>query len=94
MLSMSVSHIRFGLRERVPAGTFPLAGSSRSPARPVPASLGVIRAVLAAEHDARKVVGDDQAVYFGTRLIDASLSPGPNAHLGITTFADWLASRR
>ena len=63
------------LRERVPAGTFQLAGSSRSPARPISASLDLIRTVLAAEHDARKVVGDDQAVYFGTGLTNASLTP-------------------
>jgi hypothetical protein len=33
-------------------------------------------------------------LYFGTRLTDASPTPGPNAHLGTTTFTDWLASDR
>jgi hypothetical protein len=56
--------------------------------------MGLIRAVLAADHDPHKVVGDDQALYFGTRLTDASLTRGPNMHLGTTTVADWLASRR
>jgi hypothetical protein len=76
MLRMFLSRGRFRLRERVPAGTFPLSGSSRSPARPPSASLGLICAVLAAEHDPRKVVGDDQALYLGTRQTDALLSPG------------------
>jgi hypothetical protein len=36
------------------------------------------------------VVGDPHARYFGTELTDASLTPGPDARLGPTTFTEWL----
>jgi len=51
----------------------------------------LIRDVLNADNDPRTVVGDPHARYFGTELTDASLTPGPDAHLGPTTFAEWLA---
>jgi uncharacterized protein YbjT (DUF2867 family) len=51
----------------------------------------LMRAVLAADHDPRQVVGDEHARYFGTELTDTSITAGPDAHLGKTTFAEWLA---
>jgi uncharacterized protein YbjT (DUF2867 family) len=60
-----------------------------------PAKIGfdtLIREVLAADHDPRTVVGDVHARYFGTELTDGSITAGPDAHLGATTFAEWLAA--
>jgi uncharacterized protein YbjT (DUF2867 family) len=51
----------------------------------------LIRDVLAADNDPRTVVADEHARYFGTELTDTSITAGPDAHLGATTFADWLA---
>ena len=62
-----------------------------------PAAIGfpdLIRDVLNADHDPRSVVGDPHARYFGTEITDASLTPGPGARLGPTTFAEWLAVNR
>ena len=46
---------------------------------------------LAAHHDPRTVVRDEQAKYFGTKLQERSLVPGENALLGSCHFADWLS---
>jgi uncharacterized protein YbjT (DUF2867 family) len=51
----------------------------------------LIRAVLAADNDPRQVVGDEHARYFGTELTDNSITPGADARLGKTSFAEWLA---
>jgi uncharacterized protein YbjT (DUF2867 family) len=62
-----------------------------------PAAFGfpdLIRDVLNADDDPRTVVGDPHARYFGTELTDASLTAGPDARLGPTTFAEWLAANR
>jgi uncharacterized protein YbjT (DUF2867 family) len=62
-----------------------------------PAAIGLpdlIRDVLNADHDRRIVVGSPDARYFGTKLTDASLTPGPDARLGPTTFTEWLAANR
>ncbi len=59
-----------------------------------PAPIGftkLIRDVLNPDHDPRTVVGDPHARYFGAQLTDRSLTPGPDARLGPTTFAEWLA---
>jgi uncharacterized protein YbjT (DUF2867 family) len=48
------------------------------------------REVLSARQDARRIVADRHARYFGAELDDRSLVPGPKAHLGSRTFADWL----
>jgi hypothetical protein len=36
------------------------------------------------------VIGDCGAIYFGTVLNDRSLTPGPDALIGPTTFDAWL----
>src|SRR5436309_4175455 len=51
----------------------------------------VVRQYLAAHHDPRTVVADEQARYFGTILEKRSLVPGDNALLGSCHFADWLS---
>ncbi|HYC71905.1 MAG TPA: SDR family oxidoreductase [Opitutaceae bacterium] len=50
----------------------------------------MIRQFLRATGDARSVVVDSEALYFGVRLDDRSLTPGANARLGRTRFEDWL----
>jgi uncharacterized protein YbjT (DUF2867 family) len=50
-----------------------------------------VRTVLAARSDAREVVSDPQARYFGTLLEKDSLLPGPGAELAETRLAEWLA---
>ncbi len=51
----------------------------------------LIRGVLAADNDPRNVVGEGHARYFGTELTDTSLTAGPDARLGKTSFAEWVA---
>jgi uncharacterized protein YbjT (DUF2867 family) len=51
----------------------------------------LIRSILAADNDPRTVVADEHARYFGTELTDTSITAGPDARLGKTTFAEWLA---
>ena len=51
----------------------------------------LIRRVLATDNDPRKVVSEEHARYFGTELTDTSITPGPDASLGKTTLAEWLA---
>jgi hypothetical protein len=36
------------------------------------------------------VIGDPGAIYFGAALNDGSLTPGPQALIGPTTFDAWL----
>ena len=60
-----------------------------------PQSLGLdelIRLTLRASRDPREVVRDDEALYFGTRLNDESLTPGPGARIGTISLQDWLAT--
>jgi len=51
----------------------------------------LVRRYLSASHDARKVVTDANARYFGLELNDQSLTPGDNPRIGPTRFDDWLA---
>jgi uncharacterized protein YbjT (DUF2867 family) len=46
--------------------------------------------VLAYDKDPRKVVSDPEASYFGVKLNDQLLVPGPGARLGATKFDWWL----
>jgi uncharacterized protein YbjT (DUF2867 family) len=48
-----------------------------------------IPAALAKSGDAREVVADEHATYFGTELADDSLVPGPDAELGSITYEAW-----
>jgi len=44
--------------------------------------------------DAREVVADPHALYFGAELNDQSLVPGSNPRLGATRFEDWFSQSR
>ncbi|OAP36576.1 NmrA family transcriptional regulator [Sinorhizobium glycinis] len=51
----------------------------------------IVARLLAAKNDARQVVADPHARYFGVELKDESLVPGSNARLGRIRFNDWLS---
>ncbi|MFG2957412.1 SDR family oxidoreductase [Streptomyces sp. NPDC048291] len=53
-----------------------------------------IRIALTAQDDPRKIVTDPQATYWGAELQEDTLVPGPDAELGETRFADWLAGQK
>lgn len=66
-------------------GTVELAG-------PQPIRLDeLVRQFLSANGDARTVITDANATYFGTRVNDQSLTPGENPLIGPTRFEDWLS---
>ena len=50
----------------------------------------LVRQFLAAKHDARHVVTDPSALYFGTALDDEMLVPAGRPILGATSFGAWL----
>jgi uncharacterized protein YbjT (DUF2867 family) len=50
-----------------------------------------VRRFLRATDDARPVIADTHAWYFGTAVHDDSLVPGENPRLGSTRFAHWLS---
>ena len=71
--------------------TMPPTNSTIELAGPERISLDcLVRRYLAAKHDARKVVTDVHARYFGTELNDKSLTPGDNPHIGATSFEAWI----
>jgi uncharacterized protein YbjT (DUF2867 family) len=51
----------------------------------------LVRQYLSATGDARKVITDDKAGYFGIEVDDQSLVPGPNPRVGSMHFAEWLS---
>ena len=50
----------------------------------------LVRQYLSETGDARQVVTDDKAGYFGITVNDQSLVPGDNPRLGPTHYQDWL----
>lgn len=52
----------------------------------------LVARVLDHDRDPRQVIGDSGATYFGTKLDDTSLLPGPGARIGQTGFDWWLAN--
>ena len=50
----------------------------------------LVRQFLNATGDARKVITDPGALYFGIKVDDRSLTPGDHPRLGPTRFRDWL----
>ncbi|HEY1378067.1 MAG TPA: SDR family oxidoreductase [Gemmataceae bacterium] len=65
-------------------GTFDLAG-------PEPIRQDeLVRRFLKATGDARTVVTDPRALYYGLTVNDQSLTPGDHPRLGPTRFGDWL----
>src|SRR5437660_7138086 len=65
-------------------GTFDLAGPE--PIR----QDDLVRQFLKATGDARKVMSDASALYYGINVNDQSLTPGDNPRIGPTRFEDWL----
>jgi uncharacterized protein YbjT (DUF2867 family) len=53
----------------------------------------LVRRGLAAKGDPREVVTDEEAPYYGVRLSERTLVPGPDAQLGEITFDKWLAQQ-
>jgi uncharacterized protein YbjT (DUF2867 family) len=51
----------------------------------------LVRRFLSATDDARPVIADARARYFGAALNDSSLVPGDNPRLGSTRFERWLS---
>jgi uncharacterized protein YbjT (DUF2867 family) len=54
----------------------------------------LVRRFLSANQDARQVVADVHARYFGAELNDQSLIPGDNPRIAPTRFEDWLSRSR
>jgi uncharacterized protein YbjT (DUF2867 family) len=54
----------------------------------------LVRQWFAANHDARQVIEDTQAGYFGSVLDDRSLTPGDHPRVGAERFEDWFARTR
>src|SRR5690242_18272817 len=50
----------------------------------------LVRQFLKATGDARTVISDPKALYYGIAVNDQSLTPGPHPRLGPTRFEDWL----
>ena len=50
----------------------------------------LVREGLRARHDARDVVKDPEARYFGAKLAERTLLPGDGARIADTRFEDWL----
>ena len=69
-------------------GTFELAGPERI------RQDDLVRQFLKATGDARTVITDPKALYYGIAVNDQSLMPGANPRLGPTRFAGWLSQRR
>jgi uncharacterized protein YbjT (DUF2867 family) len=67
-------------------GTFDLAGPE--PIR----QDDLVRQFLNATGDARTVVTDPKALYYGIAVNDQSLTPGDHPRLGPTRFEGWLSS--
>jgi uncharacterized protein YbjT (DUF2867 family) len=51
----------------------------------------LVRQFLSKTGDARAVIADPKALYYGLAMNDRSLTPGDNPRLGTTRFADWLS---
>jgi uncharacterized protein YbjT (DUF2867 family) len=66
-------------------GTIELAGPERLPLDEL------VRRFLSAKQDARQVIADVHALYFGVELNDKSLTPGDNPRIAPTRFEDWLS---
>ncbi len=52
---------------------------------------GLVRRALVARDDAREVVADPDARYFGAELDERTLLPGDGAQLAATRYEDWLS---
>jgi uncharacterized protein YbjT (DUF2867 family) len=91
-----------GLMQLVAAGDVAATVAELATAAPVgdrmelagPEALGIdawARRLFAATGDARMVVRDPHARYFGTELHGGELTPGDGARIGTTDFQTWFA---
>lgn len=69
-------------------GTIELAGPEALPLD------SLVRRFLSANQDARQVITDPHARYFGEELDDRSLTPGDGARIGSIHFESWLNRSR
>jgi uncharacterized protein YbjT (DUF2867 family) len=53
----------------------------------------LVRTALRAKGDPREVVTDNQTTYYGVRLSERTLLPGPDAELGTITLDEWLGEQ-
>jgi hypothetical protein len=53
----------------------------------------LVRRFLNATQDERIVTTDVQALYYGIKVKDQSLTPGEHPRLGPTRFEDWMCSQ-
>jgi uncharacterized protein YbjT (DUF2867 family) len=53
----------------------------------------LMRTALRAKGDPREVVTDEQAPYYGVRVSERTLLPGPDAQLGTITLDEWLGEQ-
>jgi uncharacterized protein YbjT (DUF2867 family) len=75
--------------EALPAnGTIEIAGPERLPLDEL------VARYLRTQGDARTVIADPDAKYFGLVLNDRSLTPGVSPHIGPTRFEDWMLQTR
>jgi uncharacterized protein YbjT (DUF2867 family) len=51
----------------------------------------LVQRFLSANNDARKVITDIHARYFGIELNDHSLTPGDKPHIGAISYEDWFS---
>jgi uncharacterized protein YbjT (DUF2867 family) len=51
----------------------------------------IVGKAIAAKGDAREIIADEQAPYYGVLLNDQSLMPGPDCQIGRVGFAEWLS---
>jgi uncharacterized protein YbjT (DUF2867 family) len=51
----------------------------------------LVQRFLSANNDARKVITDIHARYFGIELNDHSLAPGDKPHIGAISYEDWFS---
>ena len=54
----------------------------------------LVRQFLSKTGDARKVITDPKALYYGITVNDQSLTPGEHPRLGPTRFQDWLSQQK
>ncbi|MET9875775.1 NAD(P)H-binding protein [Actinacidiphila glaucinigra] len=83
-VAAAVAHVAVGLPL---FGTLEVAGPEEFGLDELTAEL------LAATGDARHVVADEHAWFFGAELRRRSLLPAAHAHVARTTFREWLAQR-
>lgn len=72
----------------------PPANGTIEVAGPTPFRMdALVRRYLAATGDARGVVGEADAPYFGAKIDDSSLMPAAGAQIGATDYDTWVAAR-